>query len=800
MALYRRLREISLQDVIAYGGKAARLGEAARLHCPVLPGVALSTELYQRFMRQGGLQGEVSTILATMQPSTLTHFQAAEWAIESAFRARRVPDEVVGVIYQVWRALGREPVAVRSSATNEDSPRQSFVGQHATYLDVDNEEDLVEAVIGCWKSLFSAKALSYARHFDVDLLNSSMAVILQPMIHPLSEGVLLTVDPITGDADVFVLEIQSGPQAGVYRLEPYAEGKEKVRFGGRLREFGMLLDEHWHAYQAIEWAVDAGDRLCFLRVRPVTESPPYMPLHGGDVGADGETLELVSPPDHDPRALSPFSWYHRSRSPRLNAVHFREVNSLFHDSSDRDEFYLCGYLYERRYLFPDIMRQKEGPIKTPLYILRCLYVAHGLGHEYEALDQEKRPRLEALNGRDLATLSPAGLAAQLREVMTLHERFWGQRGKLGDVDDVLFDIVCRVHEWWLDESLDCSDLAWTPNDRRTRAEEELADLVHAEYAHVDEREEAFETFFRTCRHLFVPGKPLAGWQDICDIKANREAAWARFSALGKEDEPSLSEQDAQREADRDRMERDILRRLGRVRGAIYAKLMEMARTYRVLVADCRDAVILCRLLERDIVREVGRRLYVWGAITSWENVRLLSSLEILNWLEGSLNTDELVRAVSRRKETFRRWRRYAPSKKMAGEDRTAGETNAVPDNALCGQAVSPGVAQGPVRIVNTLGEASKVRPGDVLVCHELLFALSPLFNIISSVVAEEGGLLDHAGVLAREYGLPAVFGVQGATDELREGKRVEVDGNRGIIIRRSPRERDYLADMDALDL
>lgn len=800
MPLYRRLREISLQDVSTYGGKAARLGEAAQLHCPVLPGVALSTELYQRFMRQGGLQGEISTILGTMQPTTLTHFQAAEWAIESAFRTRRVPDEVLQVVRQAWRSLGRVPVAVRSSATNEDSPRQSFVGQHATHLDVDNEKDLVEAVVGCWRSLFSAKALSYARHFDVDLLNSSMGVILQPMIRPLFQGTLLTVDPISGNADVFVLEVPQGPQAGIYRLEPYADGQEKVRFGARLRELGMLLDEHWQAYQAIEWAVDEGDRIHFLRVRPVTESPPFLPLHGEDIGAAGETLELVAPSDYDPRALSPFSWYHRSRSPRLNAAYFRDGNPLFRTYSDRDEFYLCGYLYEKRYPFPDIMRQKEGPVKTPLHILRCLYAARGLGREYEALDREKRPRLDALNERDLTTLSPAKLAGKLREVMTLHERFWAQRGRLGDVDEVLFEILCRLHERWLDESLDCRDLVWTPDDRRTRAEEALSDLARAEHVNIDEREEVFETFFRTHRHLFVPDKPLVGWQDMCDFGADREAAWARFSAWGKKDQPPLSERNAQREANRDRMERDVLQRLGRLRGAIYAKVLEMARTYRVLVADCRDAVILCRLLEGDVIREVGRRLYVRGATVSLEHICLLSSLEVLNWLEGSLTTDEIVSIISRRRETYRQWKRYAPAEKMEGKDRPSEKKEEIPDNALCGQAVSPGVAQGPVRIVDTLGEASEVRPGDVLVCHELLFALSPLFSIVSAVIAEEGGLLGHAGVLAREYGVPAVFGVQGATHDLFEGKRVKVDGNRGVVIPRLRRERDYLADMDALDL
>jgi hypothetical protein len=493
MSLYRKLSEISLDEVTEYGGKAARLGEAAQLQCPVLSGVVLSTDLYHRFMQQGGLQGEVSTILATMQPTALTHFQAAEWAIESAFRVRRVPDEIEEAMREAWRFLGKVPVAVRSSATSEDNPHQSFVSQHATYLDVDSEEDLFDAVVGCWRSLFSAKALSYAQHFDVDLLSSSMAVLLQPMIRPVSQGVLLTVDPISGNADVFVLEVQKGLQEGVYRLDPYENGTKQVHFEGRLRKLGLLLDEHWEAYQAIEWAIDEKGRLRVLRVRPVTDSPLYLPLLSEDVGAGREPLELVPSSDDDPRSLSPFSWYHRSRTLRLNAAYFRDVIPLFCPYCGCDTFYLYGYLYEQRRPFPDASPEDEGRMKTLFLALRCLYVARGLGNECEALDQEQRPRLDALNQRDLTTLSPAELAGQLREVMTIHECFWAERGKLGDVDDVLFEILCRLHELWLDESLDCRDLAWTRDDRRIGAWEDLSDLARADYANDAERQATFET-------------------------------------------------------------------------------------------------------------------------------------------------------------------------------------------------------------------------------------------------------------------------------------------------------------------
>ena len=112
-----------------------------------------------------------------------------------------------------------------------------------------------------------------------------------------------------------------------------------------------------------------------------------------------------------------------------------------------------------------------------------------------------------------------------------------------------------------------------------------------------------------------------------------------------------------------------------------------------------------------------------------------------------------------------------------------------PGTILRGRAVSPGLTHGRARIVNTLGEATNVLPGEILVCREPLFELSPLFSVVSGVVTENGGLLDHAAVLAREYGVPAVFGIDGATGRIRMGEELRLDANNGIVLR-TPRESE----------
>ena len=113
----------------------------------------------------------------------------------------------------------------------------------------------------------------------------------------------------------------------------------------------------------------------------------------------------------------------------------------------------------------------------------------------------------------------------------------------------------------------------------------------------------------------------------------------------------------------------------------------------------------------------------------------------------------------------------------------ATHTGTTPPNrtALTGTASSPGAATGPVRVVRDVDGFAAVQRGDVLVCRTTDPAWTPLFGIAAAVVAETGGMLSHASIVAREVGIPAVVGAAGALDALTDGALVTVDGDRGLV-------------------
>jgi pyruvate, water dikinase len=102
-------------------------------------------------------------------------------------------------------------------------------------------------------------------------------------------------------------------------------------------------------------------------------------------------------------------------------------------------------------------------------------------------------------------------------------------------------------------------------------------------------------------------------------------------------------------------------------------------------------------------------------------------------------------------------------------------------NEVRGFAASSGVVEGPARIVKSVDEISRLKPGDILVCQITNPTWAPIFQTIVAAVSDIGGSMSHAAIVAREYGLPAVVGTGNATSRIKDGQRIRVDGGRGIV-------------------
>jgi pyruvate,water dikinase len=189
-------------------------------------------------------------------------------------------------------------------------------------------------------------------------------------------------------------------------------------------------------------------------------------------------------------------------------------------------------------------------------------------------------------------------------------------------------------------------------------------------------------------------------------------------------------------------------------------------------------VQLLDLAKRGILRE-AQELTGAGILSSPDDVFWLSLSEI----EEALRTRQVDRhLLDERRDRFARDGSLRPPRLITSEGEVveAPPGEGVPAGALAGTAASAGVVEGRARVVRKLEEA-RIEKGDILVAPYTDPAWTPLFPIAAGLVTEVGGLMTHGVVVAREYGIPAVVGVDGATEAIRDGALVRVDGTQGYV-------------------
>ncbi|MGH9008619.1 MAG: PEP/pyruvate-binding domain-containing protein [Acidimicrobiia bacterium] len=198
------------------GGKAVGLGALIRQELQVPPGFAVTTDAYRECVVASGLQDEIARLLdGADEPEAV---QCASEKVRALFDDRCVGPAVAAEIVSAYETLmgrqaaaaGPPAVAVRSSATAEDRAEASFAGQQESYLWVQGVDQVVHHVARCWGSLFTPQAISYRARLGVPLEGLAMGVVVQQMVPAEAAGVMITLDPVSGDRSQISIESSYG--------------------------------------------------------------------------------------------------------------------------------------------------------------------------------------------------------------------------------------------------------------------------------------------------------------------------------------------------------------------------------------------------------------------------------------------------------------------------------------------------------------------------------------------------------------------------------------------------------------
>jgi len=307
--------DLSAADVPRAGGKGANLGELTRAGLPVPPGFVILAGAYLDAMEAGGVRAEMRDLAATVDVDDAAALHAATTRIRELIQKAGIPAALATEIRAAYERLGAGlPVAVRSSATAEDSAEASFAGMNRTITNLAGAEAVLDGVVACWASLYGERVIAYRRSRGIGA-EPAIAVVVQEMVDSERSGVMFTADPASGDREIIVIEGAFGLGEVVVggQVEPdtYRVAKDGPRLldarigvqthkivrgptgaeetialdrsdGGRrvladdevldLARLGLRIEQHYGSPQDVEWALAGGE--CFmLQSRPITTLP-----------------------------------------------------------------------------------------------------------------------------------------------------------------------------------------------------------------------------------------------------------------------------------------------------------------------------------------------------------------------------------------------------------------------------------------------------------------------------------------------------------------------------------------------
>lgn len=735
-------------------------------------------------------------------------------------------------------------LAVRSSATWEDSATAAHAGETSTELDVRGVENLLMAIMRCVDTSERARLAVGAR--------GELAILVQDLVPAEWAGVAFTADPVTGERDVVRIAATEGlgealvsgevvgsdltvradevegdlagmPRADVLAVAALARKVEALQ--GRPQD--------------IEWAVTDG-RVHLLQARPITvlPTPPEMPV------GNNWQKDLA----HYPEPMTPFGWsVIQESADEIRAV-FDEMGLLVRGLEER---FVGGEIYSRvlpafgspddarkpppamvlgmaARVVPELRRRNATARRTIERSQTALWVKQW----HDSDRDEMNRRADELAAVDLPGIDDTELTAHLetcraltrrgirihfRLVMPYAAALYRLHRLIGE--ELGWDDA-RIAAMFAGHSPASREAAEKLSDLRTRIrsnaaaqavlEEHPADLVGS----LEPADPGLGELLRGW--MADHGWAMVNYDAGAPVLAERPAMMAKL--LLADPEPTDFER-AEAVATEARGALPPESRAEFDRALAEAREVYPLREDNTIVVGDRPMALLRRWM-----LEVADRLVERGVIASIGDAAYLTIDELLGTLEdGSAGNTalgerragdcaigaELVKRIARR-QGEEAWVRAHPGPNYIGEQAPQPEISRLPaplrtvnepvlwiigheypepvdarhdpDVLVAGVAASAGVAEGPVRIITSHRDMDRLCDGDVLVCQVTSPSWAPVFPLAAAVVADGGGCLSHAAIAARENGLPGVLGCGNATSALSDGQVVRVDGTRGLVL------------------
>lgn len=754
------------------------------------------------------LKGQKNTMLSLTQ-SLLAHqvgskaanlSQLKRWGYAVPMGWVLAPGEDAEPLIQSLKPTSEQPLVVRSSAIGEDSEQASAAGQYQTFLQVTSQIRLRQAIAQCQDCYNDPSAAQYRQ--DRGVPQGGMAVIVQIQILGQFSGIAFSRDPTSGEGENVAIEGLPGPATNVvsgqftperYLVRVPNEGQPQtteLEIKGEtgqipaelIRQVAVVVREieaHYHGVpQDMEWTYD-GQTLWVLQTRPITT---LLPIWTRRIAA-----EVI------PGVIRPLTW--SINNPLTSGVWadlFRQILGqrsepfTVHDLATLH----YGHAYFNATLLGQLFRQMGLPAESLEFLTRGASMGRpSLGSMLKTL-----PGLLRLAGQEwtLATTFRreyrTSFAPLLSSLVEAPATDLTPEDSLGRIDRLLvvlrrvtfFSILAPIsaalrQKLWRVEDTDL-DTTVLPETAALRSLHKLArhypdtlsqlasETIPSEWQDVNPFFTlALEDFLAQYGYLSEVETDIS----IPTWREDPQPIWALLQTFSNPNAEALTQ-------------KTQLKRQNWVTYIVQKRLQlkgQVAQLYSQFLAELRYTFLA---LEQQGIAQ--------GILQQPGDIFFLKLSEIREWITPSnpVLKAQLSTQVALRKHEFELSQALQGVPTVVYGDppplSVLNDSFTVSAGAYQGIGASPGVIEGTVRVMRSLRQIpSELSNQTILVVPYTDAGWSPILAQVGGIVAEVGGRLSHGAIVAREYGIPAVMDIAQATQRLKDGQRVRVDGYRGIV-------------------
>lgn len=828
-------------------------------------GIVIDSDSFRQELARNGRLEAITAVLRELRPSNvaLIHHEITE-LLEGFRLSESSKIELAVAISQL--AEGR--FAVRSSASLEDGRDGSFAGIYESSLRVDSLEGIFEAIIHCYRSLYSERSLAYlAGQKDGKLEELGMAVIVQEMVEARSSGVLFTAHPLLGLDRVMAVELTDGtaehlvngsvkpvsielpwfeaiPSESLRAVESLEKGPDEAALE-HLRDCSIAIAERYGYPLDIEFAFDASGQLHILQARAITRLR-YDSIEGMWTTADFKDGGVSA------TVCRQYMWSLYELAWDYSLKRFIREGRLADEST---EGISAKMFFGRPYWNLNIVKQAMR--KVPGFIEREFDEDYGISGHYEgdgettavnpitigrfipilfaqrkllktreklapSLKQELLDRIEAWH-RKLDSLNPesdrdAIIEAWQEIVFKFYRKsestyFWQiflntihqtlirdsllkymdkaeYLSLLSGLDEVshllpfyeLWDLSREIRadeaafQFW--ESLSSDEILYL-STHEASIEKRFTSLEawFERYGYHSEKEldVSWPNFREDKEPIIRQLQEMISWSDELGPAADQ----ARSRAAYNQSIDALREKHGQHRARKLEAKIDHMR-----------QLLWWREEFRDISTRTYDLIRKVSLLLAD-------SLYHEGILDARESIWQVKIEDIRSFLDGEMEVQTLQRLISENGSYYNAYRKFTSANELPlNEDPKPSEEDAVnhPETGerLClrGTVASTGQVRGRARIIRSLEEIDRLQEGDILITRFTDTGWTVKFAILKGIVTEYGGVLSHAAIVSREYGIPAIVSATDAMEKIEDGVEVFLDAQTGEIWQKESREND----------